>query len=220
MSDLAVEFDKLNTCHIPSGPKGGQFCETGGGSGVATPRLVKDYRGIGTVSFAPDGNKDAAVIEENKRVIDAVLDAVPESVSRGMQTLYVTGGGGFLGAAAYLPKDPRPNYASDGIMLMDGYLNKSLTDKWMTLAHEFGHRAQLTTHPKVFKEFEQKNLASTDQLKAIFPDHWQNYLKDRPSAARNKRIAGEVFADSFGRRVLGVPQATPGLAGFWEGRKL
>jgi len=219
-SNLEMEFGK-NDCHVPSGPTGGQFCEGGGkGSGVTTSRLMDNYRGIGAVSFAPQGSKDAAMIEENKKVVDAVLDVVPESVSRGLRTLYVTGGGSFLGSATYIPKDPRPGYASDGIMLMDGFLGKSPSDKRMMLAHEFGHRAQLTTHPKVFKEFEQKNPASVDQLKTIFPDHWQSYLKDRPSAARSKRIAGEVFADSFSKHVLGVPQATPSLTSFWEGRKL
>jgi len=35
MSDLAVEFfvQKSNPCHVPSGPAGGQFCETGSGRG-------------------------------------------------------------------------------------------------------------------------------------------------------------------------------------------
>lgn len=41
IADLGVEFSKSNPCHAPSGPKGGQFCETGGGGGnsgmVAAP---------------------------------------------------------------------------------------------------------------------------------------------------------------------------------------
>jgi len=28
-----LRFRKINPCHVPSGPKGGQFCETGGGGG-------------------------------------------------------------------------------------------------------------------------------------------------------------------------------------------
>ena len=37
MSDLVMEFGKgPNPCQVPSGPKGGQFCETGGGGGAKT----------------------------------------------------------------------------------------------------------------------------------------------------------------------------------------
>lgn len=35
---LSERLRKSNSCHVPSGPKGGQFCETGGGGGVGSGR--------------------------------------------------------------------------------------------------------------------------------------------------------------------------------------
>ncbi len=39
-SDLEAEFEKSNTCHVPSGSKGGQFCSTGGRIGGAPSRQI------------------------------------------------------------------------------------------------------------------------------------------------------------------------------------
>ncbi len=41
INDLFLEFvSKINPCHTPSGPSGGQFCHVGGGGGITTAPVV------------------------------------------------------------------------------------------------------------------------------------------------------------------------------------
>jgi hypothetical protein len=190
------------------GKVGGSVSKNAGGPSPTSSRgdwnvsrRETNYHGIKEVSFAPQGTTDAAIIQKNKEVIDHVISRVPASAVKGLNELYVTGGGGFLGSAVYIPVDRRPGYASDSVLLMDGWIAKDFSGKANALAHELGHRYQLM-NPELVKKFEKTVNPQIDHLKGIFPDHWENYTKYRSKTELQERITGEVFAESFARHVL------------------
>jgi len=164
----------------------------------------ENYRGIGKVSY---GKKDKKVAMENAKDIDAALSKVPPEHIKGMNNLYVTGGG-FLGSAIYIPPNPKTGRASDEIMLMDGWLEKKSSDRQQSLLHEVGHRVQLVIDKKSFSEFERQGL-----------DKYFNDITDAKFAKNYKRNhhASETFAESYARYLMNTEQPEP-LNKFWSDR--
>jgi hypothetical protein len=98
-------------------------------------------------------------------------------------------------------------------MLGDDWRKKTPELKRHTLAHEFGHRAQLTTHPQLFKDFQRQELASLQHLQEIFPNHWMNYIRDRKGKDRKLRIQGEVLRRELRPSLSRNPTGVVGVAG-------
>lgn len=203
---------------VPAGnPDGGEWTDGGyggGGSGGSDnpgqARSVMNYRGIGHVTFAPQGSTNTELIQENKETIDEALNLLPPGASKGLKTLYVTNGSfGPLGAAVYLPPTNKPGYVSDEIMTNQPWLDKPRKEKVQTLVHEFGHRMQNVSHTKVFKEFSRQKLGV--HAKEMLGDFYKNY----PAKAH----AGETFAESFSRYKTGRELPAP-LKKFWDDQKL
>lgn len=70
ISSVKIRLSKVNTCHVPSGPAGGQFCEGGGSGGGA---------GAGGGSVGAGNSKQAAA--------EKIFDKASTSLGRAGYTL-------------------------------------------------------------------------------------------------------------------------------------
>lgn len=74
-SDLEVEFVKDNPCHVPSGPKGGQFCELRGGvAGAADIEFKPSAKMLRAIQArVPCGVEKQRVADQQEAVISRAL---------------------------------------------------------------------------------------------------------------------------------------------------
>lgn len=85
---LFDELTKVNTCHIPSGPKGGQFCSSGS-AGAVTGIKVKSVKTKAWSSEAQEVKNKPAKLEVGKLGEDIVIGFLKNQGLKDARTLNV-----------------------------------------------------------------------------------------------------------------------------------